>query len=85
MERENAVLGICMTLEEPSKPMIAEAKAAGQYKHEERLPGAMIELVVGLTHYHRIEIVTVCDIIENGKRLVIPMSLEVLSRFPETG
>ncbi len=67
MEREQAALGVLITLEEPSRPMISEAKAAGQYMHE------------GMGRaYDRISIVTVKDIVEDGKRLQIPMSLDVL-------
>ncbi len=68
MEREKAALAVLITLEEPSKPMIAEAKAAGQFKHED----------MGRS-YDRIKIITVQEIVENGKRLEIPMSLEVLA------
>ena len=67
MERTESALGILITLEEPTKPMIQEAKAAGQFKHQE----------MGKT-YDRITIVTVKDIIEDNKRLEIPMSVEVL-------
>jgi site-specific DNA-methyltransferase (adenine-specific) len=47
--------------------MIAEAKSAGQYKHED----------MGRS-YDRISIVKIKEIVEEGKRLEIPMSLEVL-------
>lgn len=60
-------MAVLITLEEPSKPMIADAHAAGVYKHAE----------MGKS-YERISIVTVQEIIEEGKRLEIPMSLEVL-------
>lgn len=68
MGREKAALAILITLEEPSKPMIAEAKAAGQYRHDD----------MG-RNYDRISIVTVREVVEHGKRLEIPMSLEVLA------
>lgn len=68
MGRENAALAVLITLEQPSKPMTAEAKAAGQYRHED----------MG-RNYDKISIVTVHEIIEQGKRLEIPMSLEVLA------
>ena len=67
MEREGAVLSCLITLEEPTGPMRSEAKAAGQYNHED----------MGRS-YDRIEIVTIREILEDGKRLDIPMSLEVL-------
>lgn len=68
MEADKATLGVLITLEEPPRPMVAEAKKAGQYQHEE----------MGRS-YDRISIVRVSEIIEDGKRLEIPMSLEVLS------
>ena len=68
MNRENAALAFLITLEEPSKPMLAEAKAVGQYNHE----------TMG-RKYDSVSIVTVREIVENGKRLEIPMSLEVLA------
>ncbi len=67
MEREQAALAVLITLEEPTGPMVNEAKAAGQYKHEE----------MG-RKYDRISIITIQEIVESGKRLDIPMSLEVL-------
>lgn len=67
MERENAALAILITLEEPSRPMIKDANAAGTYHHE--LMGRNLE---------KIKIVTVKDIIEKEARLDVPMSREVL-------
>jgi site-specific DNA-methyltransferase (adenine-specific) len=67
MDRESAALAVLITLEEPSKPMLKEAGDAGQFKHPE----------MGRS-YDRISIVTIRDIVEHGKRLEIPMSLEVL-------
>lgn len=68
MARENAVLAVLITLEQPSRPMELEAKAAGQYRHAD----------MGRS-YDRISIVTAREIVEQGKRLEIPMSLEVLA------
>ena len=67
MGRENAALAVLITLEEPSKPMLSEAKSAGQFTHED----------MGRS-YDCISIVTVRQIVEDGKRLEIPMSVEVL-------
>ena len=67
MEREQAALGVLITLEEPTRPMINEAKGAGQFKHED----------MGRS-YDKISIITIKEIVEDGKRLEIPMSLEVL-------
>jgi hypothetical protein len=55
-------------LEAPSVPMLREAKIAGYYRHE----------MMG-REYDQISIVTVKEIVEDGKRLDIPMSLEVLA------
>ncbi len=68
MAREDAVLAVLITLEELNRPMMAEAKVAGQYRHED----------MGRS-YDKIAIVTVREIVEGGKRLKIPMSLEVLA------
>lgn len=67
MEREDAAMAILITLEGLTGPMESTAKAAGSYHHD--LMGR---------NYDRIQIVTVKDISENGKRLELPMSLEVL-------
>jgi site-specific DNA-methyltransferase (adenine-specific) len=68
MARENAALAVLITLEEPSKPMVQEAKAAGQYHHA----------TMGRS-YDKISIVTIREIVEEDKRLEIPMSLEVVA------
>ena len=67
MEREQAALAVLITLEKPTRNMIIEAKGAGQYQHAE----------MGRS-YDRISIVTIQEIVEEGKRLEIPMSMEVL-------
>lgn len=67
MEREKAAMAVLITLEEPSRPMIKDANAAGTFQHE----------MMGRS-YDRIQIVTVKEIIEEDKRLNIPTSLEVL-------
>ena len=67
MARENAALAVLITLEKPSAPMVAEAKAGGPYKHE----------TMG-RNYDKISIVTIKEIVDDGKRLEIPMSIEVV-------
>lgn len=75
MEREKAPIGILITLEEPTKPMREEAAAAGLYNHS----------LMGRT-YNRIQIVTVKEMIEQNRRLEMPLSLEVLkSAVANTG
>lgn len=68
MGREKAVLGVLITLDAPTKPMVKEAKAAGSYAHHE----------MGRSN-DQFSIVTVRQIVEEGARLEIPMSLEVLA------
>jgi len=68
MGRENAELAVLITLEEPTRDAVAEAKKAGQYLHK----------MMGQS-YDKIGIVTVKEIVEGGKRLEIPMSLEVVA------
>lgn len=65
--REGAELAYLLTLESVTRGMNTEAKAVGQYEHE----------LMGRT-YSRVEIVTVAEIVEEGKRFDIPMSVEVL-------
>lgn len=67
MQREEAAMAILITLQPSTPPMAAEAKGAGLYHHD--LMGR---------NYDAIQIVTIQDMIENGKLLDIPMSLEVL-------
>jgi hypothetical protein len=67
MDREKAELAVLITLEKPSRPMISEARAHGRFKHED----------MG-RDYDTISIVPVADIVEQGDRLDIPMSVDVL-------
>jgi DNA modification methylase len=71
MGREDAALAVLITLEDPSKPMVNEAKAAGQYRHE----------TMG-RNYDRIGIVTVQEILD-GARLELPMSVDVVKAAKE--
>ncbi len=65
--RENATLGIFITLQKPTKDMIKEAKEAGIYKSQ--YMSAPVDTI---------RIVTVQEIIEEQKRLDILLALEVL-------
>lgn len=67
MDKSNAALAILITLEEPTQPMINDAKSAGHFQHPE----------MG-RNYDRISIVTIKEMLEDRKRLEIPMNLEVL-------
>ena len=69
MLREGAAMAVFLTLEPPTGPMKAEAKGIGTYHHD----------LMGRS-YDKVQIVTVQEIIEEGKRLEIPMSLEVLKK-----
>ena len=69
MANADAPLGVMITLEEPTKPMRDAAKGAGVFEH----------LEMGRS-YDRISIITVRQIIEDGLRLEIPMSVEVLKQ-----
>jgi len=68
IEREDAAIGILITLENPTKPMIQECKTAGIYNNK-------------LTNqsFERLQIITINDIFD-GKRLNMPMSLQVLKK-----
>ncbi|MBK1640395.1 site-specific DNA-methyltransferase [Chromatium okenii] len=69
--REQAVMAILITLEEPTKPMRDEALAAGRYHH------ALLQ-----RDYPRIQIVTVREMIEDQCRADLPLNLEVLANAP---
>ncbi|BAZ12224.1 DNA methyltransferase [Calothrix sp. NIES-4071] len=65
--REKAVMGIFITLESPTKDMLKEANSYGLYTHK----------AMGRS-YPCVQIVTIKDILENNKRLDIPLMLDVL-------
>lgn len=67
MAREAAALGVFITLEDSTKPMRDEALAAGVYHH------ALLN-----RDYPRIQIVTVREMIEENRRIDLPLSLDVL-------
>jgi Restriction endonuclease len=67
--REEAELAVFLTLQPPTQGMKGEASAAGIYKH------SLMD-----RSYPRIQIVTIAEIVEQHKRLDIPMSLEVLKK-----
>jgi DNA modification methylase len=74
LERTGAAMATLVTLEKPTAPMVAEAKTAGRYRHE--LMGR---------DYDKIQIVTVQEIIEHGRRLDIPLSRDVIKAAPRNG
>ncbi len=65
--REMAELGVFLTLQSPTTGMKTEATEAGFYEHK-----------LMSRNYPHIEIVTIAEVVEQHKRLDIPMSLEVL-------
>jgi DNA modification methylase len=65
MQAEQAELATLLTLEEPTKPMRLQARVAGRYHHE--LTGR---------DYPRIEIVTIREILEDAKRIELPIGLD---------
>lgn len=67
MQRERAELALLITMDEPTKPMISEAKSAGVYEHA--LMGRC---------YDRIRIVTVREMIEQGARIDLPLSYDAV-------
>jgi len=67
--REGAELGVFITLNPITRGMTKEKNATGIYQHP-----------LMNRSYPRIEIVSVQEIVEQGKRLDIPMSLEVLKK-----
>jgi site-specific DNA-methyltransferase (adenine-specific) len=69
MAQERAALGIFITLQEPTTAMVRVAHAAGTYRH------ALME-----RSYDTIQIVTIRDMLEHGKRLEMPLTREVVRR-----
>ena len=67
VERENAACGILITRNEPSKPMIQEAKTAGQFKPE------------NFAVFDKLQIVNVQEILD-GARMNLPLMEEVTKR-----
>jgi hypothetical protein len=66
VEREGAAGGILLTLEEPTRPMLEEARQAGQFKGE-------------FATFDRLQIVTVQQILD-GERMRLPLLAEVAKR-----
>jgi hypothetical protein len=69
MAQEWASLGIFITLQEPTTAMVKTAHAAGTYRH------ALME-----RSYDTLQIVTIRDMLEHGKRLDMPLTREVVKR-----
>jgi len=67
VERENAACGILITRSEPTKPMVQEAKAAGQFKPE------------NFSAFDKLQIVTVQEILD-GAKMNLPLMEEVTRR-----
>jgi hypothetical protein len=67
IEQEKAPLGVFITLQDPTQPMLRAAHAVGTYTHP----------MMG-RKYDRIQIITVRDIIEKGVRLEMPLTREVV-------
>jgi site-specific DNA-methyltransferase (adenine-specific) len=63
IEREKALMGIFVTLNAPTKPMMSEAASAGFIE---------IDMGVGSAQFPRIQIVTIEELLE-GKRLSLPI------------
>jgi len=66
VEREGAAGGILLTLDEPTKPMLEEARQAGQFKGD-------------FATFERLQIVTVQQILD-GERMRLPLLAEVAKR-----
>jgi len=69
VEREQAAMGILLTLEPPSRGILHEAKESGFYQNP---------LMAGTT-FEKLQVVTVEDMLA-GSRLTLPMTHEVLKK-----
>ncbi|MDP2620375.1 MAG: DNA methyltransferase [Hyphomicrobiales bacterium] len=63
IERENAIVGLFLTLREPTRPMVAEAASAGFVE---------IDMGTGAARFPRLQIVTVEELL-NGARPHLPI------------
>ena len=64
IERESAEIGLFITLEEPSKPMLVEATTAGVYTSP-----------IDGRDYPRIQILTIRELLEEHKKPMLPLLL----------
>ena len=69
MGQERAVLGFFITLQEPTSAMKKAAHAAGIYHH-----------TLMQRTYDKIQIVTIREMLEHGKKLEMPLTREVVKR-----
>lgn len=69
-EREGAEVGVLLTLEEPSRNMVTEARSIKPYVHP----------MTGRT-YDRIQIVTIREMLEEKSRVELPLNIEVVRAF----
>jgi len=74
MEREQAELAVLISMDEPTRSMIEEAKSVGVYEHR----------LMGRT-YDRIRIVTVRELIEDCVRMDLPLSYDSVKAGKKTG
>lgn len=73
VERENAAIGVFLTLEPPTKPMLTEAAEKGFYHS----PGWNKD-------YPRLQILTVEDLL-NGKTVDLPPNLQTYKQAGKVG
>lgn len=66
-QREGAQVGVLITLKEPTRDMIKEARIIGQYYHEQFQK-----------KFDRIQIITVQELIEQDKRIEIPINFKMV-------
>jgi len=73
MESQTAEIGILLTMDAPTKPMLATARQAGKFKHP----------LLG-TEYDRIQIVTIEELL-NGARIALPHPAEMVKSAEALG
>ena len=64
MRREHAEIGLFITLEEPSRPMLLEASTAGVYTSP-----------ISGKDYPRIQILTIRELLEEHAKSILPLLL----------
>jgi hypothetical protein len=73
METQSAEIGILLTMDAPTKPMLETARQAGKFKHP----------ILG-KEYDRIQIVTVEELL-NGARIELPHPAEMVKTAEAIG
>jgi site-specific DNA-methyltransferase (adenine-specific) len=76
LDREQAAIGVFLTLEPPSRDMVAEAASAGSYRSER-----WINPLTGDQHFPRLQILTIEELLD-GRRVQMPTESRTFKEAP---